>query len=45
MGRVHAYPIMVTRLYQVEFIEGKFTELFANVIAESMYAQFDVDGN
>ena len=41
MGRAHANPIMDTRLYQVEFKEGKVTELKANVIAESTYAQCD----
>ena len=45
MGRANTNPIMDTRLYQVEFAEGKVTELVANVIAESMYAQFNADGN
>ena len=32
-------------MYQVEFVVGKVTELTANVIAESMYTQYDADGN
>ena len=33
------------RTYQVEFPEGKVIELTTNVIAESMYAQCNSDGN
>ena len=32
-------------MYQVEFAEGKVTEMTANIIAESIYAQCDGDGN
>ena len=32
-------------MYEVEFADGKVTELTANVIAQSMYAQCDLDGN
>ena len=32
-------------IYQVDFAGGEVTELIANVIAESMYAQCDPDGN
>ena len=32
-------------MYQVKFAGGKVTELTANVIAESMYAQCNADGN
>ena len=45
MGAAQANPIMDTRLYQVEFIGFEVTELTANVIAESMYAQCDADKN
>ena len=45
MGRSHTNPILDARTYQVEFAGGKVTELTANVIAESMYAQCDSDGN
>ena len=45
MGRSHTVPILDTRMYQVEFAGGKVTELIANVIAESMYTQFNSEGN
>ena len=45
MGRAHTNPILDTRIYQFEFIGGKVTELTANVISESMYTQYDADGN
>ena len=45
MDIAHVNPIMDTRLYQVEFNGGEVTELTNNVIAESMYAQCDADGN
>ena len=32
-------------MYQVEFAEGKVTELTTNIIAESTYAQCDAIGN
>ena len=36
---------MDTRLYQVEFKGGEVTKLTANVIAESVYAKCEADGN
>ena len=45
MARAYTNPIMDTRLYQVEFNGVKVMELTANVIAESMHAQCDADGN
>ena len=45
MGRAHMNPILDTMMYQVEFSGGKVTELTANVIAESMNAPFDTNGN
>ena len=45
MGRAHVNQILVPRIYQVDFVGGKVTELTANVIAESMYAQCDADRN
>jgi len=44
-GRANANPILDTRSYLVEFDDGEITELAANVIAESMYAQCDPDDN
>ena len=45
MGRTHVNPILNTRMYQVEFAGGEVTESTANVITESIYAQWDVEGN
>ena len=44
-GRANPNPILDTRTYEVEFPDGQVTEYTANVIAESMYAQCDVEGN
>ena len=38
-------PILDTRLYKVEFTDGRMAEFSANAIAEHMYAQCDPDGN
>ena len=45
IGSSHTNPILDTRMYQVEFAGGKVTELSANIIAESMYAQCNSKGN
>ena len=45
MGRFHTNPILDIKIYQVEFAGGKVTELTANIIAESMYAQCNLEGN
>ena len=45
MGRSHTNPILDTRMYQIEFAGVKVRELTANVIAESMYAQCNTEGN
>jgi hypothetical protein len=44
-GTAHSNPILDTRSYQVEFPDGELAAYSANLIAESMYAQCDVDGN
>ena len=45
IGNANANPIMDSRVYRVEFEDGNVCELTANVIAESMYASCDADGN
>ena len=45
IGRFTQNPILDVCLYEVEFPGGEMTELAANIIAESMYTQCDVDGN
>jgi hypothetical protein len=44
-GRANSNPILDTREYTVTFDDGDVTNLTANLIAESMYAQCDPDGN
>ncbi len=44
-GRANFNPILDTREYTVTFDNGDVTDLTANLIAESMYAQCDPDGN
>ena len=45
IDRLNQNPIEDTHLYEVDFPRGKMTELVANIIAESMYSQCDVDVN
>ena len=45
IGRFHINPILELRTYQVEFAGGKFRELTANIIAESIYSQCNEEGN
>jgi hypothetical protein len=45
IGRSNTNPLLDTRTYFVEFPDGTETEFAANIIAESMYAQSDLDGN
>ena len=45
IGRAHTNPILDTRMDQVEFAEGKVTELTTNIIAVSMYTQCNADEN
>jgi hypothetical protein len=45
VGTVHSNPIVDTRVYEVFFQDGHVEEYAANVIAENMYAQVDIEGN
>ncbi len=45
IGRADANPILNTREYIMEFEDGNEAELTANLIASTMYAQCDPDGN
>ncbi len=45
VGRANNNPIMDSRMYCVEFDDGNVSELTANVVAESMYASCDDEGN
>ena len=45
IGRANSQPVFDTRRYEVDFGDGDITKLTANLIAESMYAQVDLEGN
>jgi hypothetical protein len=45
IGKSNPNPILDTRVYEVEFPDGTIAEYSANVIAEALYSQVDVDGN
>ncbi len=45
VGRANANPILNTREYKFTFDDGDETVMSANLIAEVMYAQCDLDGN
>lgn len=44
-GKANSNPILDTRTYDVEFPDGQRAEVAANIIAQNMYAQCDVEGN
>ena len=45
IGTAHDNPILDTRLYEVEFMDGEKSSLSANYIAETLFTQIDDDGN
>lgn len=45
IGKSHSNPVLDTRTYEVQFPDGQAAEYSANMIAESMFAQCDLEGN
>jgi len=45
IGNTNTDPIMDSRIYHIEFDDGNVCELTVNIIAESMYASCNADGN
>jgi hypothetical protein len=45
VGTSYANPILDTWLHTIEFADGKEAECSANVIAENMWDQCNIDGN
>jgi hypothetical protein len=43
-GRANANSMLDTRTYEIEFPDGRSDEYTANVIAENMYDQCDIEG-
>ena len=44
IGTAHDNPILDTRMYKVEFMDGEKSSLSANYIAENLFMQIDDDG-
>ena len=45
IGTANDNPILDTRLYEVEYLDGHKASLAANAIAENLFAQIDEEGN
>ena len=45
IGTYDANPILNTTIYDVEFPDGEIREYAANVIAENLYSQVDIEGH
>jgi hypothetical protein len=41
IGQAHQNPLMDSRAYEIEYIDGQVEELTANIIAENLIAQVD----
>ncbi len=44
VGQANANPLLDSRMYAVEYADGHYKELTANVIAENYFAQVDNEG-
>ena len=44
VGTAHNNPLLDSRWYEVEFVDGQIQELTANIIAENLIAQVDEEG-
>ena len=45
IGLANENPILDTRMYEVQYLDGEKASLAANSIAENLFAQIDDDGN
>ena len=45
IGTANDNPILDTRLYEVEYLDGYKASLYANEIAQNLFAQVDEEGN
>ena len=45
IGTANDSPILDTRLYEVEYLDGHKASLAANAVAENLFAQIDEEGN
>jgi hypothetical protein len=45
IGVAHKNPILDTRVFEVEFLDGHTASMTANAIAENLFSQVEEDGN
>ena len=45
VGRKHKLPVLDSRVYEVEFLDGECQEVSFNILAEHLLSQFDEEGN
>ena len=45
LGKANENPLLDIRVYEVEHTDGNYSEYYANVIAENLYAHIDDNGN
>jgi hypothetical protein len=45
IGVAHKNPILDTRVFEVEFLDGHTASMTANAIAENLFSQVNKDGN
>jgi len=45
VGRKHKLPVLDSRVYEVEFLDGERQEVSFNLLAEHLLSQFDEEGN
>ena len=45
IGTANENPILDTRVYEVEYADGRIASMAANQIAENLFAQVDAEGN
>ena len=45
IGRAHQNPILDTRVFEVEFIDGHTAPMTANAISENLFSQVDQEGH
>ena len=41
MGKYHENPLMDSRLYEIEYSDGTYNTMLANIIAENLLMQVD----
>jgi len=45
IGRKHKLPVLDSRVYEVEFLDGECQEVSFNILAKHLLSQIDKEGN